>query len=185
MKHLISLLLLLMLSQLMGCAVTIPYGVYEDKRLMDTMTDDKAIATGIKTDLLDANFSDGWSVSVYCYYGKVFLVGEIPSNMQTKAIEIAKKYKGVRAVTTHWFTPLSSSDNNLMLATKLRTNLIGADGVSSTRVDTVVNSNRVVLLGVVNNDAEKEKILKVARETSGVKNVISYLMLPEGKKNEN
>lgn len=181
MLHKICLFLLsaCLFSQLVGCAVTVPYGVYEDKRLIDTIADDKTIATSIKTDLLNANFSGGWSISVYCYYGKIFLVGEVPANMQEKAVEIARKRKGVRAVTTHWFTPLTSDTNNLLLATKLRTNLIGTDGVSSTRIDTEVNSGRVVLLGVVNSEVEKDKVLAAARGTSGVTQVSDYLLLPQ------
>ncbi|MEG2171932.1 MAG: BON domain-containing protein [Desulfovibrionaceae bacterium] len=173
------LLLMLTCSQLVGCAVTIPYGLYEDKRLVDTIADDKATATSIKTDLMNAHFSDGWATSVYCYYGKVFLVGEVPPNMQGKAVEIARKVKGVRSITTHWFTALSSPENNLMLATKLRTNLIGMSGVSSTRIDTQVNSGRVVLLGVVNSATEKEKVILAAKDTSGVTQVTDYLMLPQ------
>lgn len=181
MLHKICLILLsvCLFSQLTGCAVTATYGVYDDKRLVDTIADDKAIATSIKTDLLNAHFSDGWSTSVYCYYGKVFLVGEVPANMQEKAVAIARKHKGVRSVTTHWFTPLSSDTNNLLLATKLRTNLISADGISSTRIDTEVNSGRVVLLGVINNEIEKDKVLAAAKATSGVTKVSNYLLLPQ------
>lgn len=175
----IPLLLLMLLTQLAGCAVTVPYGVYEDKRLVDTITDDKAISTSIKTALLDANFSDGWSTSVYCYYGKVFLIGEVPANMQAKAVEIARKQKGVRSVTTHWFKAQKSSENDLILATKLRTNLIGSKGISSTRIDTVVNSGRVILLGVVNSAVEKDKVVVAAKDTSGVTSVTDYLMLPQ------
>lgn len=178
-KICLGLLSLCLFSQLAGCAVTVPYGLYEDKRLVDTIADDKSTATSIKADLLDANFSGGWSIAVYCYYGKVFLVGEVPANMQQKAVEIARKQKGVRSVTTHWFTPLTSDTNNLLLATKLRTNLIGADGVSSTRIDTEVNSGRVVLLGVVNSTVEKEKVVAAAKDTSGVTSVSDYLMLPQ------
>lgn len=178
-KVCIFLLSVCLFSQLAGCAVTVPYGLYEDKRLVDTIADDKTMATAIKTDLLDANFSGGWSISVYCYYGKVFLVGEVPTNMQVKAVEIAKKQKGVRSVTTHWFSPLTSDTNNLLLATKLRTNLISADGVSSTRIDTEVNSGRVVLLGVVNSAVEKEKVLIAAKDTTGVTKITDYLMLPQ------
>lgn len=175
----ILLLATLLLTQSMGCAVTVPYGLYEDKRLMDTITDDKAISTSIKASLLDAKFTDGWATSVFCYYGKVFLVGEVPANMQEKAVEIARKEKGVRSVTTHWFKALESKENDFFLATKLRTNLISADGVSATRIDTVVNSGRVVLLGVVNSAVEKDKVIQTAKDTSGVSSVIDYLMLPQ------
>ena len=172
-------LLLLALGQVWGCAVTMPYSVYEDKRLVDTITDDKSITASIKTALLQADFTGGWSVSSYCYYGKVFLIGEVPPNMRAKAVEIAKNTKGVRSVTTHWFPPSTGGENNLVLATKLRTHLIGTKGVSSTRVDTQVNAGRVVLLGVVNDEEEKQAIIRAAKETSGVRSVTSYLMFPQ------
>lgn len=178
-RSLLFALSLLAAGQLWGCAVTIPYGVYEDKRLMDTITDDKSITAAIKTDLLQADFTGGWSVSTYCYYGKVFLVGEVPKNMQAKAVEIAKNIKGVRSVTTHWFTPSTEGENNLLLAARLRTGLISAEGVSSTRVDTQVNAGRVVLLGVVADEKEKQAVIRAAKKTNGVRSVTSYLMLPQ------
>lgn len=178
-KLLLAALLLVTLGQIFGCAATIPYGIYEDKRLTDTIADDKAIATSIKTALLQADFSEGWGTAVYSYYGNVFLVGEVPGNMQQKAVEIAQKQKGMRSVTTHWFTPQKSDEVDFVIRTKLRTNLIGAKGVSSTRIDTEVNSGRVLLLGVVSNEQEMAQVLKTAKGTAGVKFVKSYLMLPQ------
>lgn len=172
-------LLLLTLGHMWGCAATIPYGVYEDKRLTDTMADDKGIATSIKTALLQADFSEGWGTAVYSYYGNVFLVGEVPSHMQQKAVELAQKQKGVRSVTTHWFTPQKADEIDFIIRTKLRTNLIGAKGVSNTRIDTEVNSGRVLLLGVANDEQEMARAVKAAKATSGVKSVKSYLMLPQ------
>ena len=145
---------------------------------MDTITDDKALAAGIKTALLDASFSGGWSIAVYCYYDNVFLVGEVPRNMQAKALAIARRYKP-RSVTPHWFTPAKSDTNNLALATSLRTALIGAKGLSYTRIDTEVNAGRVVLLGVVKDDAEKRIAIRTAQGVKGVTAVTSYLMLPQ------
>ena len=177
MKQLALLLLLLAVSVLNGCAYG-GYGLYDDQRLMGTITDDKEISTKIKTALMDESFSGGWSVAVYSFYGHVFLVGEVPQNMQGKAVTIAKRYKP-RSVTTHWFTPLASDTSNFMLATKLRKNLIGTKGLSSTRIDTEVNSGRVVLLGVVKNEQEKDLALQAARGVPGVTAVTSYLMLPQ------
>lgn len=167
-----ALLLVCALAQ--GCA----YGIYDDQRLMDTMADDKALATSIKTALMKADFTGGWAVSVYCYYGNVFLVGEVPKNMQAKAVSIARSYKP-HSVTPHWFTPAKSETGNLSLATSLRADLIGTRGLSSTRIDTEVNAGRVVLLGVVKDDAEKQLAIRVARSVKGVTSVTSYLMLPQ------
>ena len=161
------LLLLTAVLPLSGCGYS-AYGLYDDKRLMDTITDDKGIATAIKTDLLDNSFSQGWGTAVYCYYGHVFLVGEVPQNMRDKAVTIARRHKGVRFV----------------LSAKLRTALIGKDKLSSTRIDTEVNAGRVVLLGVVENAAERGLALDAARHVEGVTSVKSYLMTPPSAKDE-
>lgn len=176
MKRLALLLLLISSTLLNGCAYS-GYGIYDDQRLMGTMSDDKELSTKIKTALLDESFSGGWSVAVYSFYGHVFLVGELPGNMQEKAVTIAKRYKP-RTVATHWFTPAASETSDFMLATKLRKDLIATSGLSSTRIDTEVNSGRVVLLGVVKDEAEKKLAIQAARGVAGVTGVTSYLMTP-------
>lgn len=179
MKKLIFIALLLCVGQLWGCAVTLPYGIYEDKRLTDTMTEDKATSASIKSNLLQADFSENWGTAVYCYYGHVYLVGEVPKSMQEKAVEIARQDKSVREVTAYWFTPAKADTSNFVLGTRLRANLIGSKGVSSTRIDTQVNAGRVVLLGVVHDEKERELVIQAAKKTEGVKEVISFLMLPQ------
>lgn len=167
-------LILLLAGFLQSCA----YGIYDDKRLMDTMADDKMLATSIKTQLLKEDFGSAFSVSVYCFYGNVFLIGEAPADVQAKAVAIARSFKP-RSVTPHWFTPYKGERNNMALATDLRAALIGAKGLSSTRIDTEVNAGRVVLLGVVGDEKEKQIAIQTARSISGVKSVTSYLMLPQ------
>lgn len=177
MQRLTLILLLLLLAGLNGCAYG-GYGLIDDQRLVDTISDDKAMATKIKTALMNESFTGGWSIAVYSYYRHVFLVGEIPADMQGKAITIAQRYKPL-SVTPHWFSPATSDSNNMMLAARLRTDLIGTKGLSSSRIDTEVNSGRVVLLGVVKDDAEKQLAIQAARGVPGVTSVTSYLMLPQ------
>lgn len=98
--------------------------------------------------------------------------------MQGKALAIARRYKP-RSVTPHWFSPAKSDTSNFALAASLRTDLIGAKGLSSTRIDTEVNAGRVVLLGVVKDDEEKQIAIRTARKVKGVTSVTSYLMLPQ------
>ena len=181
MQRLICLIMLLAVLPLAGCGYS-AYGLYDDKRLMDTISDDKGIATAIKTDLLDNNFSQGWGTAVYCYYGNVYLVGEVPQQMRERAVTIARRHKGVRSVTTHWFSPAKSETSNFVLSAKLRSALIGKDKLSSTRIDTEVNAGRVVLLGVVENDKERGLALDAARRVEGVTSVKSYLIVPPGSK---
>lgn len=160
-----------------GCAYS-AYGVYDDERMLDTIRDDKALATSIKTALMQEHFGTAFSVSVYCFYGHVFLVGEASPKVQAKALEIARSFHPA-SVTPHWFATTPNDRANMVLATDLRTSLIGTKGLSSTHIDTEVNSGRVVLLGVVSNDAEKQLAIKTARGIKGVTSVTSYLMLPQ------
>ncbi|MDR3357505.1 MAG: BON domain-containing protein [Desulfovibrio sp.] len=174
MQRFLVFLLLAAVSCLDGCA----YGLYEDQRLMDTIVDDKAMSGSIKSALFREDFTDGWSVAVYCYYKNVFLVGEVPENMQRKAVETARRHRP-RSVTPHWFAPAESKVGDIELAATLRKELIGTKGLSSTRIDTEVNAGRVVLLGVVKSDEEKRLAVQAARKTNGVHAVTSYLMLPQ------
>ncbi len=179
MKHLFHLAcvlaLLALLTLLQGCSV---YSVASDERLVDTMSLDNALCGVIKKDLMAKRFADGWNISVYSYYGHVFLVGECPKELRAKAVQIARRDKRVRSVTTHWFTPKPSYNNNLVLATKLRSTLISTGNLNSTRIDTEVNSDRVVLLGVANNSEERKTAVRAARNVNGVATVTSYIMLP-------
>ena len=97
-----------------GCLNGCAYGLYEDQRLMDTIVDDKAMSGAIKSDLLRENFTEGWSVAVYCYYKNVFLVGEVPENMQSRVLEIARRRRP-HSVTPHWFAPAKSKVSELSL----------------------------------------------------------------------
>lgn len=170
----VALAMLMLLGQLLhGCA----YSILEDTRLLDTQASDKALATDIKAKLLAEHFSGGLAVAVYCFYGHVFLVGEVPKAMQGKAVAIAKSFHP-SSVTPHWFSKSTGKRANLALATDLRTALIGTRGLSSTRIDTEVNADRVVLLGVVRDDSEKKLAIDTARKVRGVTSVTSYLMLP-------
>lgn len=166
--------LFVLLLFLQGCA----WGIIDDKRLLDTQASDAAMTADIKAALIKADFSEALAISVYCYYGNVFLIGEVPKNMQAKAISIAKSFDP-RSITPHWFPRGGNARGNLSLAADLRAALIGTRGLSSTRIDTEVNAGRVVLLGVVQDDAEKQLAISQARKVKGVTSVTSYLMLPQ------
>lgn len=161
---------------LQGCAL---YGGATDQRLTGTMTDDKTLTTAIKTKLMADDVASGWNISVYSFYGHVFLVGTCPKNLRPQAIKIAKKDKRVLSLTTHWFEPVSGGENNFVLATRIRTALIGADGVNNTHFETEMDAGRVVLLGVAKDAKERKAAVQTVRNVEGVSTVTSYIMLPK------
>lgn len=171
--QLTSLILAAFLLQ--GCAL---YGGATDQRLSGTMTDDKTLTTAIKTKLMADDVSSGWNISVYSFYGHVFLVGTCPKNLRSKAVKIAKKDKRVLSLTTHWFEPVAGGENNFILATSIRSALIGADGLNNTHFETEVDAGRVVLLGVARDAKERKAAVQTVRNVKGVNTVTSYIMLP-------
>ena len=171
--QLTSLILVAFLLQ--GCAL---YGGATDQRLSGTMTDDKTLTTAIKTKLMADDVSSGWNISVYSFYGHVFLVGTCPKNLRSKAVTIAKKDKRVLSLTTHWFEPVAGGENNFILATSIRSALIGADGLNNTHFETEVDAGRVVLLGVARDAKERKAAVQTVRNVKGVNTVTNYIMLP-------
>lgn len=159
-----------------GCGF---YGVYKDKRLVGTIQEDNAIASGAKADLMRFNLSVGWNVAVRCYYGTVFLVGEAPENLRAEAVRIAGREPLVRDVRTHWFEPArGGKEPDIAVAARVRKELIGTPGLGSTRVDVEISAGRVVLLGVADNEEEIRLAQEVASRTPGVTQVTNLMMLP-------
>ncbi|MBQ7618281.1 MAG: hypothetical protein IJS50_05340, partial [Desulfovibrio sp.] len=59
--------LLLLLTSFVFLLNACAYSIMDDKRLLDTMSSDKAMATSIKTALVENNFTKSFSVAVSCY----------------------------------------------------------------------------------------------------------------------
>ena len=165
---------LVLLLGLMACAT--PYGVYADKRPIEVLKDDAMLRSSVGDALHSHGFTGVNELSVHVYFGKVFLAGELPENQRARAVQTARSVQGVQSVTPHWFTSLrTDSESDAPIKLRLEKNLIGAEGVTSSRIDYVVNRGRVVLLGVVGSETERAAAVKAARNTQGVRSVTSYL----------
>jgi len=161
---------------LAGCAT--PYGVYADKRPIEVLKDDVVLRSNVGDALKAQGFTGVNALTVHAYFGRVFLTGEVPEPQRTKVVQTASAVQGVSRVIPHWFTSLKAdAENDIAIKLRLEKNLVGADGVTSSRIDYVVNSGRVVLLGVVDSEAERAAAVNAARRTYGVRTVTSYLFM--------
>ena len=161
---------------LAACAT--PYGLYADKRPLETQKSDTGLRSQVGSALKAAGFTGVSEMTVHVYYGRVFLTGEVPEKQRGTAVRTAQQVEGVADVTPHWFISLKSdSESDAALRLRLEKNLVAADGVTSSRVDHVVNSGRVVLLGVVESEAERQAAITTARKTAGARSVASYLFV--------
>jgi osmotically-inducible protein OsmY len=173
---LFSLAGLLLAAGLAACAT--PYGVYADKRPIEVLKDDVLLRSRVGDALKAQGFTGVNQLTVHAYFGKVFLTGEVPEMQRSKAVQTARDVQGVTSVTPHWFTSLKAdAERDTAIKLRLEKNLISADGVTSSRIDYVVNSGRVVLLGVVGSEAERASAIAAARKTQGVRAVASYLFM--------
>jgi len=161
---------------LAACAT--PYGVYADKRPIEVLKDDALLRSRVSDALKAQGFTGVNALTVHAYFGRVFLTGEVPEHQRPKAVQTAQGVRGVENVASHWFSSLKAdTESDTAIKLRLEKNLVGADGVTSSRIDSVVNSGRVVLLGVVESEAERAAAIKAARHTDGVRSVTSYLFM--------
>ena len=149
-----------------------------DERSMGTMVDDKTIATKVKAELIDnAGLKKAMlDFTVYCYYGKVYIVGVVESEMDSKqAVAVARGVPGVISVDTYLIAKTSSGvgryvDDKTILA-KIRSKMIGDMQITSSHFDLEVIRGNVVLLGVADSQNEINRALYHTRSVSGVRGV--------------
>jgi len=167
---------LLLVMGLTACAT--PYGIYADKRPIEVLKDDAMLRSKVSDAPKAQGFTGVNELTVHSYFGKVFLTGELAETQRTKAVQTTQGVLGVKSVTPHWFISMKAdAGGDTAIKLRLEKNLVSTDGVTSSRIDYVVNSGRVVLLGVVDNEAERSSAIKAARRTHGVRSVTSYLFI--------
>ena len=158
------------------------YDAARDERSVATITADKKISTGIKSTLVNKDSKLGLAVKVYCYVGKVTLLGQLADEkFKEFATSTAKKSKGVKSVSTHWVEPgkTDTTSADVEIATKLRAALVGDKELSATQVETEVFSGKVFLIGMVRSQKDADKSVAHAKAVKGVTGVTSLLVVPK------
>jgi len=161
-----------------------PWGaVYEsarDERSVTQQADDKRISLDIKGQMADRDSKKALQVHAYCFMGKVYLVGAIDDvKFRNFAVKVAQSIKGVKRVTKHFVRETDTLQADLEVATKVRANLIAEGDLSATQIETEVMNGEVVMVGMVESKSDASLAAKVAKRTSGVRKVTSYLIAPK------
>ena len=179
--YLIFLLGLTLLAA--GCPPKTIYEIVLDERSVGDLTKDKEIEAKVKTAFADDETVDALDISVYSFYGDVYLVGQKQTEAQKKrAIEIAKKTEGVKSVTTYILQKKGEDEdscgttNSLEITAKVSAALIGDEDIWSTNVEVQTVQCNVVLLGLVGSEKEIEKSIVHAKGVEGVRSVKSFLV---------
>ncbi len=156
------------------------YAMAREERTTATVVSDNKISLAIGEKFAEDNPLRLLDLSVHCYRGDVFLVGEYKTPAQkARAIEIASQVEGVRSVTTYLLMKDGPKDcgtfDRLMIKLKVRAGLIADRNVRSTNIDIDVVQCRVVLLGIVRNQQEIDRAFERAGAVKGVAGVESLL----------
>jgi hyperosmotically inducible protein len=156
------------------------YDAARDERSVGTITADKKISTTIKSALVNRDGKLGLAVKVYCYVGKVTLLGQLADEkFKDFATATAKKTKGVKTVASYWEAPGASDTTaaDVEIAARLRAALVADKDISATQVE--VFGGKVYLIGMVRSQKDADKSAAHARAVKGVTNVTPLLVVPK------
>jgi hyperosmotically inducible protein len=172
-----------------GCPPKTIYEVVMDERSVGDLTKDKEIEVKVKTAFVDDETVEALDISVYSFYGDVYLVGQKETEAQEKrAVEIAKKTEAVKSVTTYILQKKGEDEdscgttNSLEITAKVSAALIGDEDIWSTNVEVQTVQCNVVLLGLVGSEEEIEKSIVHAKGAEGVRSVKSFLVSVKARK---
>ncbi|MBW2604580.1 MAG: BON domain-containing protein [Deltaproteobacteria bacterium] len=159
------------------------YAAAVDRRDVNTILYDTTIKLTIVNKFYDddcINSLNSLDLSVGCYRGHVYLVGEYDKPVQkTRAIKIAKSIEKVKSITTYLLpkkkSDLCGTDENLVIVGKVKAKLIGDKGIWSTNIDVKSVQCNVVLYGLVASKNKIKKAIEHAKSVEGVLSVKSFL----------
>jgi osmotically-inducible protein OsmY len=168
-------------SSPLGVPVGAVTTVAEDRPLSEAGTDLR-----IKTNILKAFAEEAKGllvdVSSNVYEGHVLLTGSVKKpEDRAKAEAITRRIDGVREVFNDIQVTeeggLRASAKDFAIETKLKANLLTARGVTSINYRWRAVNGVVYFLGAARSQEELDKVLAVAREMDGVKDVVSHVVV--------
>ncbi|QJB55225.1 BON domain-containing protein [Pseudodesulfovibrio sp. zrk46] len=202
MQRIRTILILLTFFLLPGCAA-VPFGIglipgapsyfssvigngqtaYEtavDERSTEQQMLDAIIAGHAQAEFYKHKEIRARQVIAYAYFGKLYLVGEYDSQEQLRKIyECADKVKDKCGIVSLLYLkedqPTSDFLSEQAMATELKAQLMADFEVTSSPIDVEVVQGDIILLGVISDKAERDKIMAHALESVGDGRVISYL----------
>jgi len=191
MKNIIKILtffILLVLSY--GCSSILStaaehiYIAAVDRRDLKTILNDTTIKLAIINKFHDdkyINSLNSLDLSIECYRGHVYLIGEYDKPVQkTRAIKIVKGIEGVNSLTSYLLpknkVDICGIDENVMIMGRIKAKLIGDETIWSTNIDVKSVQCNVVLYGLVSSKNKIDKAIEHAKSVKGVRTVTSFLM---------
>ena len=162
---------------LIGGAAVTSATVITDRRTTGSIVDDEVLEKRVRYEIGEVIGHEKHHVVVTSYEGKVLLTGEVLTAAdRQKAQDTAVKSVGVHSVINELavMTPATAGAvlSDSMLATKVRSSIIGTKKISLNQMKVDVQRGIVYLMGIVTID-EARTATKVAAGVSGVQQVVT------------
>ena len=162
-----------------GGAATGAYKAGTDERTFGRLIDDGTITTKVNLAFIDDPLIATLKIDVDTIDGKVLLTGVVGTRVEVeRAIEVAQGVEGVVKVIDNLQVGTKSmgqSFNDKVLGSKIKAKLIGEPNIRSLNIDVDVERSVVTLTGKVDHQANKNRIIEIARTTDGTVKVVDNL----------
>lgn len=181
---LLSVSVILASALISGCAPVLVGGaaitsatVMTDRRSTGSIVDDEVLEKRVRYEIGEVIGHDKHHIAVTSYEGKVLLTGEVLTSLdKERAQAVATKSVGVNTVINELAVMDPSSVTTLlsdsMLATKVRSAIIGTENISLNQMKVTVQRGIVYLMGIVTPE-EAKLASKVAAGVNGVQQVVT------------
>lgn len=162
---------------LIGGAAVTSATVITDRRTTGSIVDDEVLEKRVRYEIGEVIGHEKHHVVVTSYEGKVLLTGEVLTAAdRQKAQDTAVKSVGVHSVINELavmtLATVGAVLSDSMLATKVRSSIIGTKKISLNQMKVDVQRGIVYLMGIVTID-EARTATKVAAGVSGVQQVVT------------
>jgi osmotically-inducible protein OsmY len=150
--------------------------VAADRRSVGIQMEDSGIESRVNRALIDNIPKGAMNIDVTSYDRKVLLAGQVKTAEQKATAEaVAAKVENVKEVvnelTVGDLATLGDRTDDTLLAGKVKSALLGAEGVPTEVVKTTVDQGVVYLMGKV-SASEGETAAKAASRVDGVRRVV-------------
>ena len=164
---------------LVGAGAAGGYKVATDERGVGRVWDDATITTKVKNALGESHEVKARKIDVDTVEGAVILTGVVETEEEAqKAVEIARGVPGVKEVKNNLQVGSRSwgqAFDDKVIGGKVKAKLIKEPGIRSLNIDVDVNKGVVTLTGKVGYQHQKDRVMEIARTTSGVIEVVDNI----------
>lgn len=171
-----------------GAGATAGIAASEERGIEGTVRD-TAIRAEISKLWLDRSFEFYKALEMQIYEGRVLLTGRVPSRaMADTAVRLAWQPAGVREVINEIVVADGGLDvlaADALAAARLRAELTFTRDVQAINYSVRVIDGIVYLIGVAQDEAELDRVIRTARARSGVRGVVSHVLLKDDPRRGN